>query len=72
MFIGQLLKVLFFAFIIYMLYYLIRFLFRAGKALHDKRTDDERSSRENIREEQTRARSGKGTIELDKDQYKVE
>jgi hypothetical protein len=72
MFIGQLLKILFFAVIIYMLYYLIRFMFRAGKVLHDKRTEDEGSSRQNIREERTRARNSKGTIELDKDQYKVE
>ncbi len=34
MFIGQLLKILFFAFIIYMLFYLVRFLFRAGRMLH--------------------------------------
>jgi hypothetical protein len=72
MFIGQLLKILFFAFIIYMLFYLVRFLFRAGRMLHDKRAEDERSSRQNAREGRTRAGNGKGTIELDKDQYKVE
>lgn len=72
MFIGQLLKILFFAFIIYMLFYLIRFLFKAGRVLRDKREKDERFSQQNIREERTRAGNSKGTIELDKDQYKVE
>jgi len=72
MFIGQLLKILFFAFIIYMLIYLVRFLFRAGRALRDKRAHDERSSRQNTREGRTPTGSGNGTIELNKDQYKVE
>jgi hypothetical protein len=72
MFIGQLLKILFFAVVIYMFYYLVRLLFKAGRVLHDKRTEDGGSSRQNIREERTRVRSRKDTIELDKDQYKVE
>jgi hypothetical protein len=72
MFIGQLLKILFFAFMVYMIYYLVRFMFRAGKALHDKRAGDASSSRQGSREGRTRPGSSRGTIELDKDQYKVE
>ena len=72
MFIVQLLKILFFVAFIYMLYNLIRYLFRAGKVLHDKRMEEEKTSRQNIHEGRTRARNRKDTIELDKDQYKVE
>ena len=46
MFIGQLLKILLFAAFIYMLYNLVRFLFRAGRVLHDKRMDEETTSRQ--------------------------
>jgi hypothetical protein len=72
MFIVQLLKILFFAAFIYMLYNLIRYLIRAGKVLHDKRMEEEKTSQQNIHEGRTRARNRKDTIELDKDQYKVE
>jgi hypothetical protein len=72
MFIGQLFKILFFAAFIYMFYNLIRYLIRAGKVLHDKRSEGEKTSQQNIREERMSARSRQDTIELDKDQYKVE
>lgn len=72
MFIVQLLKILFFATFIYMLYNLIRYLIRAGKVLHDKRMEEGKTSQQNIRAERMHAWNRKDTIELDKDQYKVE
>ena len=65
-------KILFFAAFIYMLYNLIRYLIRAGTVLHDKRMEKEKMSQQNIHTERTRAWNRKDTIELDKDQYKVE
>ncbi len=70
---GQLLKIIFFAIIIYSLISLVRFLIRIGRAVKKGRDEDEKRARQNIREEGPRMRrDGRGTIELDKDQYKVE
>lgn len=73
MFFGQLLKIIFFAIIIYSLVSLVRFLIRIGTAVKKSRDEDEKRARQNIRGEGPRMRrDGRGTIELDKDQYKVE
>ncbi|MBP7736246.1 MAG: hypothetical protein KA369_09775 [Spirochaetes bacterium] len=72
MFFGQLLKVIFFAIIIYSLFSLVRFLVRIGTAVNKGR-EEEKRARQNIREEGPRMRRDRrGAIELDKDQYKVE
>ena len=75
MFFGQLLKILFFGIIIYTLFSLIRFLIRIGRASRTVHSGEEKKARQNIREEGPRMRmrnSRNETIELDKDQYKVE
>lgn len=77
MFIVQLLKILFFIAFIYMLYNLIRFMFGIGRVFREKRAAEEKKARQNIREEGAPFRQGnvkdrKETIELDRDQYKVE
>ncbi|MBN1497899.1 MAG: hypothetical protein JXA07_14085 [Spirochaetes bacterium] len=77
MFILQLLKLVLFIAFIYMLYNLIRFLFGLGRALRERREAEEKRARQNIREDGRRFHPGNGrgrkeTIELDRDQYKVE
>jgi hypothetical protein len=73
MFFGQLLKIIFFGIIIYTLFKLVRFLVGIGRAVNAGRAGEEKRARQNIREEGPRVRRDrKGTIELDKDQYKVE
>jgi hypothetical protein len=72
MFLGQLLKVIFFAIIIYSLFSLVRFLIRIGAAVNKGR-EEEKKARQDVREEGPRMRRDRrGVIELDKDQYKVE
>ncbi len=73
MFFGQLLKIIFVAIIIYGLFSLVRFLIRFGRAVNAGRAEEEKKARQNIREDGPRMRRDRrGTIELDKDQYKVE
>jgi hypothetical protein len=73
MFFGQLLKIIFFAIIIYWLVRFIRFLVRIGSAMNARRAKDEKQAHQDIREDGPRMRKNRnGTIELDKDQYKVE
>jgi hypothetical protein len=72
MVIIQFLKLLLFIAFIYMLYNLIRYLFRLGNTLHDRRQEQERLAGQKGPHDPLRARKKKETIELDKDQYKVE
>jgi hypothetical protein len=66
MFIAQLLKLIFFAAIVYALVSLFRLILRAG------RVADERRRRENIRSSGPGPQRRDGVIEIDKDHYKVE
>ena len=73
MFFGQLLKIIFIAIIIYWMVRFVRFLIRIGLAMNSRRAEDEKQARQDIRKDGPRMRKGRnGTIELDKDQYKVE
>ncbi len=77
MFIVKLLQLLLFIAFIYMLYNLIRFLFGLGRAFRVKREAEEKMAQQNIRGDGRRPGPGNGkgrreTIELDRDQYKVE
>ncbi|HOT46513.1 MAG TPA: hypothetical protein PLM53_17155 [Spirochaetota bacterium] len=70
---AQLLKIIFIAIIIYALVSLVRFLVGIGRAVNVERAKAEEQARRNVREDGPRMRrDGRGTIELDKDQYKVE
>ncbi len=70
---GQLLKVILLGIVIYTVFKLVRFLVRFGRAVNAARVEEEKKARRNVREDGPRMRrDGKGTIELDKDQYKVE
>ena len=70
---AQLLKIIFFAIIIYALISLVRFLVGIGRAVNAGRAEAEKQERRNVREDGPRVRrDGRGTIELDRDQYKVE
>lgn len=71
MFIGQLFKILFFVFLIYLLYNLVRFVIGIGRMARDSKKKNE-EIRENMRRDDSGTKRGKGIIELDKDQYKVE
>ena len=66
MFIGQMLKLLFFALFVYVLYSLFRLILRAGRLANEQRR------RDNIRENGPRPGKGDGVIEIDKNDYKVE
>jgi len=66
MFIGQMLKLLFFALFVYVLYSLFRLILRAGRLANEQRR------RDNIRENGPRPGKRDGVIEIDKDDYKVE
>ncbi|MBN2159661.1 MAG: hypothetical protein JW807_09715 [Spirochaetes bacterium] len=72
MVIVQFLKILFFIAFVYMLYNLIRYLFRLGKTLNERRQEEEKIAGQRTSRERFRTRNRKETIELDKDQYKVE
>lgn len=70
---AQLLKIIFIAIIIYALISLVRFLIGIGRAVKAGRAEAEKQERRNVREDGPRVRrDGRGTIELDRDQYKVE
>ncbi|OHD65556.1 MAG: hypothetical protein A2176_03130 [Spirochaetes bacterium RBG_13_51_14] len=72
MVIAQLLKILFIAVFIYMVYNLISYLFKLGKALRDRQTEDEKRRQQRMRNAGPGRRNRSDVIELDKDQYKVE
>ena len=65
MFIGQMLKLLFFSLFVYVLYSLFRLIIRAGRLANERRRD-------NIRENASRREKRDGVIEIDKNDYKVE
>lgn len=72
MVIIQFLKILVFIAFVYMLYNLIRYLFRLGNTLNDRRREEEKIAGAHARRNSPRAQRGEETIELDRDQYKVE
>jgi hypothetical protein len=77
MFIVNFLKLLFFIAFIYMLYNLIRFMFGLGRVFRERHAAEQKKAQQNVREEGAPFRAGnrkegKDTIELDRDQYKVE
>jgi len=70
MFIFQMLKILFIAAFLYMLYNLVVYVFKIGRIVREKRKEQEK--RRTKRPEDRREGDGKRVIELGKDQYKVE
>jgi hypothetical protein len=77
MFIVNFLKLLFFIAFIYMLYNLIRFMFGLGRAFRERHAAEQKKAQQNLRGEggpfrRGNRKEGKDTIELDRDQYKVE
>lgn len=73
MFFGQLLKIVLIAFVIYWIVRLVRFLIGVGSAIHTAQNGGTEKEPRTVREDQGRLwRGRRDTIELDKDQYKVE
>jgi hypothetical protein len=63
----KLLQILFLFLFAYAVYYLVKLFIMAGRNARDRR-----DQRQNIRDRKARQARGGKTIELDKDQYKVE
>jgi hypothetical protein len=70
MFIFQMLKILFIAAFLYMLYNLVVYVFKIGRIVWEKRKEQEK--RRTKRPEDRSEGDGRRVIELGKDQYKVE
>jgi hypothetical protein len=70
MFIFQMLKILFIAAFLYMLYNLVVYVFKIGRIVREKRKEQEK--RRTKRPEDRSEGDGRRVIELGKDQYKVE
>ncbi len=64
-------KLLFFLFIGYIIFNLLRFVFYLGKGVQEGKKRFSNIDR-NDRQENVKGRNNKDIIELDKDQYKVE
>ena len=73
MYFAQLLKIIFIAIIIYWIIKLFRFLIGIGSAVNAGRAEaDKRARRDDGGDGPRMRRDRNGTIELDKDQYRVE
>ena len=70
MFFGQLLKILFFAALLYLSYNLVAYIMRIRRLLKDRRRQEEEKFRNTHRSPSEE--NGKEVIELDKNHYKVE
>jgi hypothetical protein len=71
MFIGQLLKILFFAAFLYLIYNLVVYIIRIRRIIKAKRREEEIKGG-NMRGDASEQNGRKKVIEIDKDHYKVE